>query len=179
MSSRTCHAMWLLVAILFIGCQSTGRMARGPQRAPGADAPGSPAQVRNQPTAANPPMLDYANNGGAMQAVDTCDGFGFQAEVLPPGDYGAADPWTNFAGSPLNGQWSIIVTDLWGIDNGFIFDWTIEFDPNAVEDRSTYEKPTELARGVRWVLVNGVTAVEGGEPTGKLAGRALRRPNRN
>jgi hypothetical protein len=102
----------------------------------GAPVPGQGALYCWKPTATNPAMLDYANNGGAMNMVDTCDGFGFQAEVLPAGDYGAADPWTNFAGSPLNGAWSIIVTDLWGIDNGFIFDWTIEFDPNAVEDCS-------------------------------------------
>ena len=88
-----------------------------------------------KPTATNPPMLDYANAGSAMNMVPTCDGF-FEAEQLPPGDYSAADPWTNFAGSPLNGQWSILVTDLWPIDNGFLFDWTIQFDPNAVEDCS-------------------------------------------
>ena len=39
-------------------------------------------------------------------------------------------------GTPLNGSWSIVVTDLWPIDNGFLFDWTIEFDPNSVEDCS-------------------------------------------
>ena len=102
----------------------------------GSPVAGQGAMYCWKPTAANPPMLDYANNGGTMLQAATCDGFGFTADELPPGDYSAADPWTNFAGSPLNGQWSIIVTDLWGIDNGFIFDWTIEFDPNAVEDCS-------------------------------------------
>jgi len=99
-------------------------------------SPGQGAMYCWKPTATNPPMLDYANAGGAMNGVDTCDGFGFQADQLPPGDYAAADPWTNFIGTPLNGAWSIVVTDLWPIDNGFIFDWTIEFDPNSVEDCS-------------------------------------------
>jgi hypothetical protein len=102
----------------------------------GSPVAGQGAMYCWKPTAANPPMLDYANNGGAMLDVDSCDGFGFPVEELPPGDYKAADPWENFVGSPLNGQWSIIVTDLWGIDNGFIFDWTIEFDPNSIEDCS-------------------------------------------
>ncbi|HVV85241.1 MAG TPA: hypothetical protein VHE35_19400 [Kofleriaceae bacterium] len=104
----------------------------------GNPQPGVGAMYCWKPDATNPPMLDYANNGGAMNQVDTCDGgdFGFTADELPPGDYSAADPWQNFVGSPLNGDWSILVTDLWPIDNGFIFDWTIQFDPNAVTDCS-------------------------------------------
>jgi N-acyl-D-aspartate/D-glutamate deacylase len=51
----------------------------------------------------------------------------------------------------------------------------IAFDPATVADRSTYEKPTELAVGMRYVLVNGKLAVEDGKVTGALAGRALRR----
>ena len=53
-----------------------------------------------------------------------------------PGDYAAADPWTTLNGSPLNGQWKFVVTDLWPMDNGFLFDWTISFDPQAVGDCS-------------------------------------------
>ena len=51
----------------------------------------------------------------------------------------------------------------------------IAFDPATIADRATYEKPTELATGVRWVLVNGRVAVEDGKPTGVLAGQVLRR----
>jgi N-acyl-D-amino-acid deacylase len=49
------------------------------------------------------------------------------------------------------------------------------FDPATIVDRSTYEQPTRLAEGVRYVLVNGVLAVDGGRATGKLAGHALRK----
>ena len=50
----------------------------------------------------------------------------------------------------------------------------IVFDPRTIADRATYEQPTLLATGMRYVLVNGRLAVDGGEPTGVLAGRALR-----
>lgn len=100
-----------------------------------APSPGTGAMYCWKPTATNPPMLDYANAGMTMNMVPSCEGF-FDAEQLPPGDYAAADPWTNFIGSPLNGQWSILITDLWPIDNGYLFDWTISFDPNSVEDCS-------------------------------------------
>lgn len=49
------------------------------------------------------------------------------------------------------------------------------FDPATIADRSTYEKPEELAVGVKYVVVNGKLAVEDGKPTGALAGKALRK----
>jgi N-acyl-D-aspartate/D-glutamate deacylase len=51
----------------------------------------------------------------------------------------------------------------------------IVFDPRTVRDEATYVEPTRLAAGMRWVFVNGVSAVEDGRPTGALAGRTLRR----
>ncbi len=51
----------------------------------------------------------------------------------------------------------------------------IVFDPYEVRDRSTYREPTLLATGMRYVVVNGVVAIDDGEYTGALAGRALRR----
>ncbi|MBI3405321.1 MAG: D-aminoacylase [Acidobacteria bacterium] len=48
------------------------------------------------------------------------------------------------------------------------------FDPATVTDKSTYEKPEELATGMKFVLVNGKLAVENGEPTKALAGRPIR-----
>lgn len=47
--------------------------------------------------------------------------------TLPSGSYESYEPLTNFLGCPLNGDWTIEVTDLWGIDNGYIFSWSIDF----------------------------------------------------
>ena len=49
------------------------------------------------------------------------------------------------------------------------------FDSSSVRDRATYREPELLAEGMRYVLVNGVVAVDGGVYTGALAGRAIRR----
>jgi N-acyl-D-aspartate/D-glutamate deacylase len=51
----------------------------------------------------------------------------------------------------------------------------VAFDPATFADRATYREPTLLAAGVRYVLVNGIAAVDGGKYTGATAGRALRR----
>lgn len=47
-------------------------------------------------------------------------------------------------------------------------------DPETVGPRATYEQPRQPSRGISWVLVNGVAALEDGVMTGALAGRALR-----
>jgi hypothetical protein len=80
------------------------------------------------PTATNLPIIDYLN---ANPGVTT----------LPAGDYQASSGFNPWLGTELNGPWTIRVYDLWPIDNGFIFDWTIKFDPNLVEDCTDW--PTE------------------------------------
>jgi N-acyl-D-aspartate/D-glutamate deacylase len=49
----------------------------------------------------------------------------------------------------------------------------VVFDPKTYASRADYEHPTELAAGVRTVVVNGVLAVDNGAMTGRAAGRAL------
>ena len=56
------------------------------------------------------------------------------SEELVPGDYKSISPWSALTGTTLNGKWTMRVTDLWGIDNGFLFSWKIEFDPSLVSD---------------------------------------------
>jgi hypothetical protein len=56
--------------------------------------------------------------------------------TLPAGDYKSVTPWLGLFGSPLNGAWTLRVTDLWSVDNGFIFKWSIAFDPTLIDDCS-------------------------------------------
>lgn len=50
--------------------------------------------------------------------------------TLPSDTYSSAQPWSLLEGCPLNGTWTIEICDSWGSDNGFIFDWTVNFDPD-------------------------------------------------
>jgi N-acyl-D-amino-acid deacylase len=52
----------------------------------------------------------------------------------------------------------------------------IAFDAAQFADRSTYTRPTELAVGMKYVLVNGILAIDASQYTEKTAGRVLRRP---
>jgi dihydroorotase/N-acyl-D-amino-acid deacylase len=50
----------------------------------------------------------------------------------------------------------------------------VVFDPNTVEDRSTYAKPDQYSEGIAWVFVNGTPVVSNGTPTNRLPGQILR-----
>ena len=51
----------------------------------------------------------------------------------------------------------------------------VVFDPARVADRATYEEPHRYATGVSTVVVNGQVVIDGGDHTGALPGRVLRR----
>jgi N-acyl-D-aspartate/D-glutamate deacylase len=50
----------------------------------------------------------------------------------------------------------------------------VVFNPATFRDKATFTEPLQWSTGVKLLLVNGQTAVEDGQPTGKLAGRAIR-----
>jgi subtilisin-like proprotein convertase family protein len=90
--------------------------------------PGVGADYCWSPSAANPPMLTWANNNPLVRD-------------LPTGDYQSSATLDALLGCPLNGDWTIRVQDLWAIDNGFIFSWGLKFDPSIVEDCSNWPPP--------------------------------------
>jgi N-acyl-D-aspartate/D-glutamate deacylase len=48
------------------------------------------------------------------------------------------------------------------------------FDLDALDDRASYERPTEFPTGIEWVLVNGVVVIDRGQHTGAKPGHVLR-----
>ncbi len=48
------------------------------------------------------------------------------------------------------------------------------FDLEDIQDRATFEQPTQVPTGIEWVLVNGVVTIERGRHTGAAAGHVLR-----
>jgi gliding motility-associated-like protein len=74
--------------------------------------------------APNPDWLTYANANNPA--------------TLPAGDYMPFESFDAFLGCPLNGEWTIIVRDWWGIDNGFLFSWSIEFAQDLYPSIETF-----------------------------------------
>lgn len=61
------------------------------------------------------------------------------------------------------------------LKKGYYADVVI-FDPDTVQDHSTFEDPHHLSTGVRDVFVNGVAVLRDGEHTGATPGRVVRGP---
>ena len=47
------------------------------------------------------------------------------------------------------------------------------FDPEAVRDVATFERPNQLSEGMRYVLVNGVPVIDEGKMTNALPGKVV------
>ncbi|MCU0349837.1 MAG: gliding motility-associated C-terminal domain-containing protein [Flavobacterium sp.] len=74
------------------------------------------------------------------------------------GDYAPVQSFNNLVGSSLNGNWSLIITDNLGIDNGYIFSWSINFDNSIL--------PTDFAftpelTSQQWVANPTITETNG------------------
>ncbi len=78
--------------------------------------------------------------------------------TIPAGDYLPFDPYTNLIGSPLNGQWCIDIVDNLGSDNGYIFQWGINFDPAIIPGEFNF---TPGSSATRWLPDPSITATNG------------------
>lgn len=66
--------------------------------------------------------------------------FGNNGPSWNPGPtYTPEDDFIGFAGCPVNGQWTIIVQDNLGIDDGYIFEWGLFFDQSFFPGMSGYQ----------------------------------------
>ncbi len=79
------------------------------------------------PTATKPDITDWVTQTQGDLTVQY---------TVPAGNYGASGAWTQLMGATLNGDWTIRIADLWPEDNGFLFKWSIAFDPTIVQNCS-------------------------------------------
>lgn len=57
----------------------------------------------------------------------TGETFTYTDTYIPAGEYEPVEPFASLVGCPLNGEWTIEVTDNLGLDNGWLFGWSIGF----------------------------------------------------
>jgi N-acyl-D-aspartate/D-glutamate deacylase len=67
------------------------------------------------------------------------------------------------------------LTDRGIVRPGAWADLTV-FDPDRIENLSTFGEPDRYPAGIEYVLVNGVIAAENGKRTEEISGKVLRRP---
>ena len=70
-------------------------------------------------------VLDDSNNPDA-------------ANPMPAGTYLPCGDLCDFVGCPLNGIWTFNVIDQWAADNGTLYEWGIDFNPEIVPGVTTF-----------------------------------------
>ena len=70
---------------------------------------------------------------------------------------------------------NLSIKDRGSLKPGYFADIVV-FDPAAIKDTATFEKPQQLAVGVRDVFINGVQVLKDGAHTGAKPGRFVRGP---
>ena len=80
---------------------------------------------------------DYCWSPNPQYGIMSVEGNNYT--TLPSGSYTSFQPLTNLIGCPLNGQWTFTVTDNWSIDNGYIFNWGVQFDPSLYPNVWSYD----------------------------------------
>ncbi|MFH2094335.1 MAG: PKD domain-containing protein, partial [Bacteroidota bacterium] len=61
--------------------------------------------------------------------------------TLPAGSYAPFQSFAGLVGCPLNGQWTIEVSDNWALDNGYIFSWELSLNPAISPNNWEYTVP--------------------------------------
>ncbi|EDM44819.1 hypothetical protein SCB49_01824, partial [unidentified eubacterium SCB49] len=73
-------------------------------------------------------------NGNTVTTTSNEGGVSIEA-----GDYLPDEPFSGFIGVPLNGDWTIVIIDNIGLDNGYIFSWFVNFDPGIIPADAAFE----------------------------------------
>jgi gliding motility-associated-like protein len=60
-------------------------------------------------------------------------------DSIEPGVYLPEESFAGLVGEPLNGQWTIEITDFLPVDNGYIFGWDLNFDPAILPADYSFE----------------------------------------
>ena len=63
---------------------------------------------------------------------------------LPAGSYTADGDFSDLIGSDMNGTWIVHVTDNFGLDNGYIFNWYISLVGDEPDTTITIDQPGEI-----------------------------------
>src|SRR5690606_9486191 len=66
--------------------------------------------------------------------------FGGGGTAMAAGDYQPEESFANFIGCPINGDWTLTIRDNLFSDDGFVFNWSIYFDPN-INPSTVYYSP--------------------------------------
>ena len=83
--------------------------------------------------------FDYSWSTDAEYILDGADNPNVDGgNAIPAGTYLPCGDLCDFVGCPLNGIWTFSIIDQWAADNGTLFEWGIDFNPEIVPGITTF-----------------------------------------
>jgi gliding motility-associated-like protein len=95
--------------------------------------PGCPANYCVSPTSTNL----WTNSANVTTTSQTCSVFAGPCETgnyFVGTTYASAQPFSNLNGAPLNGTWTLRITDNQSLDDGTLFGWSLSFPDACYRD---------------------------------------------
>lgn len=84
---------------------------------------------------------EFGTMADEFDAGNTVEVSTFSAgDAMAPGTYLPEESFEEFIGCPINGDWTLTIRDNLGVDDGFVFNWSIYFDPN-INPSTVYYSP--------------------------------------
>ena len=87
-------------------------------------------------------MVNESNN--FTRNYTDAQGNNYTDTYLPAGSYTPFEDFSAFVGADMNGTWTVHVTDQFGLDNGYIFNWYISLVGDLPDTTVTLVEPDEI-----------------------------------
>lgn len=88
----------------------------------------------------------YTDNGGQVIT---------NHYYLPAGSYKSEESLLGLLGTPLNGKWTLTICDQQAIDNGYLFNWKVQFKKSILPNAETYTVPVASQT---WLVSGGLVS---------------------
>jgi subtilisin-like proprotein convertase family protein len=106
----------------------------------------------NEIQSANVPYYTYTSTFGNV----------LSDYYLTAGSYTPVQSLAGFIGTTLNGTWTLIVTDNYSLDNGYIFEWSISLSSDLPDSTITLAEPDSID------VSGGITSTACGSSNGAI-----------
>lgn len=88
----------------------------------------------------NPPVAPFTGNPAGTCTFSTLDS---SDHINKSNYYMPADDFSTLVGCPLNGTWEIEVCDEWQVDNGWVFEWSMDICGISSGEGCEYQVPVD------------------------------------
>jgi gliding motility-associated-like protein len=84
-------------------------------------------------------VYNFTEGPTATQTLRAATAGVANATPMPAGDYLPESPFSALIGTDLNGFWTLTVRDNLAIDNGYIFEWGLIFNPAIIPNAGSFQ----------------------------------------